>query len=168
VVAEGVSIAIEGVPEVFSQGHRYNITVVLDRGTGPQPHYAISHGFQLGANGGTLEPSTGTIAVSDQEVGSRGAVEESRWSVIWTAPHTYDRVTFYASAVVADGDGTEDGDLWVRTTTTSYAPLDVPEEEPAGPWPYTLAFLLMAGATMLLVAYVVVVTHRRPPPMERD
>lgn len=168
VVGEGLSLAIEGVPEVFVQGHRYNITVVLDRGTGPRPHFAISQGFQMGVNGGTLGSTAGTISISDQEVGSNGAVADNIWSVIWTAPHTYERVTFYAAAVVADGDGTEAGDLWVRTTVTSYAPLDVPSEEPAGPWPYTLAFLLLAAATVLLVGYVIVVTHRRPPPMERD
>lgn len=164
--ALGASISIEGVPLKFVPGTRYNVTVVIARGLGPQPTYAILHAFQLWVSNGSLEAAgDDTVQVADREVGSRGATRATRWSVLWTAPHSNVSVAFEAEGVVANGDGTPEGDVRLGTTVVSYAPLDVPPDESPGPWPGRWAVGLLMVAIVALVGYGLAFTHRRPPPM---
>jgi len=164
----GASLVIEGVPHRYEPGKLYNVHVELDRGVGPRPHYAISHAFQLGVRGGTLQAVNGSfVAIDDGEVASRGASTSTSWTVVWTAPHDGD-VHFFAEAVVADGDGTEEGDVRLEARALSYGPLDVPPEEPLGPFEGRAHVVLLAALVSVLVAVMLLFTHRRPPPRERD
>lgn len=164
----GASLAITGVPESYEPGKLYNIRVELDRGTGPRPYYAVAHAFQLGVKGGTLGILNGSfVAINDAEVGSRGASNATSWTVLWTAPQ-YGDVHFFAEAVVADGDGTPEGDVRLEATALSYGPLDVPPDEPPGPLEGRFYLLYLAFLTILVVAVLLLMTHHRPPPKEMD
>jgi hypothetical protein len=163
-VSVGASITIEGIPGTFVHGHEYTITVVIERGLGPQPSYDILHAFQLGVTNGTLGIANATcIQIGEREVGSQGASEVDRWSVKWTAPFSYENVAFMAEGVVGNGDGTEAGDVRLSTTITSFAPLNVPPDESLDPWPYWWAAILTVVAVTGIAGYVIVVTHRPPP-----
>ncbi len=163
-VSVGASITIEGIPGTFVPGREYTITVVIERGLGPQPSFDILHAFQLGVTNGTLDIANAScIQVGEREVGSQGASDTDRWSVKWTAPFSYENVAFTAEGVVGNGDGTEAGDVRLSTTTISFAPLDVPPDESLDPWPYWWAAILTVVAVTGIVGYVIVNTHRPPP-----
>lgn len=161
-------MTIEGVPESYEPGKEYNVRVELERGTGPRPHYAILHAFQLGVKGGSLQILNSSFVIIDgAEIASRGASEVTSWTAVWTAPDHGDAY-LYAEAVVGDGDGTEEGDVRLEARAKSYGPLDVPPDEEAGPfwargWFVTIALLLA-----VLVAALLLTTHIRPPPRELD
>lgn len=168
-VSVGASVTIEGIPRQFEPGHKYNITVVIDRGKGPQPSYDILHAFQLGVTDGILEVTDlSTIQVSDQEVGSRGASDAESWSVVWTAPLSKDDVAFRAEGVVGNGDGTEEGDVRLSTDVLSFAPLDVHPDESPLPWSNIWIIILSVIGVAGVVGYLIVFTHRPPPPMTSD
>jgi len=164
----GASLTIEGVPERYEVGKMYNVHVELDRGVGPRPHYAILHAFQLGVKGGTLEILNGSFVIIDEaEVGSRGASPATSWTVVWTAPHDGD-AHFFAQAVVANGDGTEEGDVRLEARALSHGPLDVPPEDPPGPFEGRVQVALAIGLLVVLVVVLLLFTHLRPPPRELD
>lgn len=164
----GASLAIEGVPQRYEPGKAYNVHIELDRGQGPRPHYAILHAFQLGVKRGTLQILNGSFVIIDEtEVASRGASAATSWTVVWTAPMFGD-VHFFAEAVVADGDGTEEGDVRLEARALSYGPLDVEPTDPPGPlegWGYLVYLALLAS---LVVAVLLLMTHHRSPPRELD
>ncbi len=164
----GASLTIEGVPERYEPGKKYNVHVELDRGVGPRPHYAVLHAFQLGVKGGTLSILNGSfVSIDGTEVASRGASEATSWTVVWTAPDHSDAY-LYAEAVVADGDGTEEGDVRLETRAISWGPLEVPAEEETGPFWARGWFVVIAVLLSVLVAFLLLMTHIRPPPRELD
>ena len=164
----GASLAIEGVPERYDPGKKYTIHVELDRGTGPRPHYDILHAFQIGVKGGTLDIVDGSfVIIDDAEVASRGASTATSWNVVWTAPQ-YGDVHFYAEAVVADGDGTAEGDVRLEARALSFGPLDVPPSDPPGPLEGRGYLVYLALLSCLVVAVLLLMTHHRAPPRELD
>ncbi|NIS13414.1 MAG: hypothetical protein GWN18_15240 [Thermoplasmata archaeon] len=164
----GASLSIEDVPHRYDPGRKYNIVVELDRGQGPRPHFDILHAFQLGVDGGTLEILNGSfVIISETEVASRGASTATSWQVVWTAPPEGD-AHFFAEAVVADGDGTEEGDVRLEAQALSYGPLDVLPEEPPGPFDGTLYIVVLAILASVVVAAALLLTHHREPPREMD
>jgi hypothetical protein len=168
-ISVGASITITGVPLQYVPERRYNITVTIDRGLGPQPSYDVLNAFQLGVTGGTLATAdSGTVHISNQEVGSWGASEASSWSVIWTAPHSKDDVAFMAEGVVANGDGTEEGDVRLSTDALSYAALDVHPDESPLPWSNIWIIILSVIGVAGVFGYLIVFTHRPPPPRSVD
>ena len=127
--AVGASLSITGEPEMYEPGRRYTITVELERGLGPQPHFDVLHAFRLSVTDGALETSDPDLVVDDLGVvGSRVATDRTRWAVVWTAPDSHEEVVFSAEAVMADGDGTEEGDVTMEALARSSAPLDVPPD----------------------------------------
>jgi hypothetical protein len=164
----GASLTIDGVPERYVPGKRYNVHVELDRGVGPRPHHAILHAFQIGVKGGSLQIINGSfVIIDDSEVASRGASTATSWTVVWTAPVEGD-AHFFAAAVVADGDGTEEGDVRLEARALSYGPLDVPPEEEPGPFGGRGEVVLLAILLSALVASLLLFTHLRPPPRVLD
>ncbi len=164
----GASLAIEGVPERYEPGKEYRVRVVLDRGRGPVPSFAILHAFQLGVRGGTLQiVNASFVAIDGREVGSRGASEATEWTVVWTAPAEGD-AHFFAEAVVADGDGTPEGDVRLEARALSYGPLDVLPSDPPGVFEGRTLLALAAAMLTILVILLLVLTHLRPPPRELD
>jgi hypothetical protein len=123
-------LTIEGVPDRFIAGQAYRITIALS-----QPAMNLA-GFQLsarfkddGAQAGTLakEPDSETrVAIETQSgvqyAGQRreGAAtvtpNESRWTLMWTAPAATRTVVFHVAANGANGDERADGD-YVYTLT---------------------------------------------------
>jgi hypothetical protein len=164
----GAFLTLVGVPERYEPGHEYLILVELERGDGPRPHFDILHSFQLGVTAGSLTSANGTLVVIDvREVGSRYATDATLWSVGWTAPLDGD-VAFFAEGVVADGDGTEEGDVCLEAWAKSWGPLDVPPEEEVGPYGGRAQFVLLAGLVAVLAGAVLLLTHRKPPLKPED
>ena len=87
--------------------------------------------------------------------------------MVWTAPHEGD-AHFFAEAVVADGDGTEEGDVRLEARALSYGPLDVSPEEEPGPFRGRGEMVLLAILISVLVTVLLLFTHLRPPPRELD
>ncbi len=164
----GASLAIEGVPHRYDPGSNYNIHIELDRGTGPRPHYEILHAFQLGVRGGTLGILNGSfVIIDDYEVAFRDASAATSWTVVWTAPR-YGDVHFFAEAVVADGDGTAEGDVRLEARALSYGPLNVPPDDPPGPLEGRGYLVYLALLASLVVAVLLLMTHHRAPPRKLD
>jgi hypothetical protein len=156
------------VPERYEPGRKYNVHVELDRGVGPRPSYKVLHAFQLGVRGGTLSILNGSFsAIDETEVASRGASAATSWTVVWTAP-MYGDVHFFAEAVVANGDGTEEGDVRLEARALSYGPLDVEPTDPPGPLEGRGYLVYLALLASLVVAVLLLMTHHRPPPREFD
>ena len=127
------SLTIGGVPERFTAGERYTLTVTLSR-----PLMAIA-GFQLaarfengGAQAGSLAPAPGeekrikvetqtNIQYANQRL--EGSAPEPpgtvKWSLVWTAPAAGGTVLINAAANAADKDGSTRGDFVYTTVATS-------------------------------------------------
>jgi hypothetical protein len=128
-------LTIAGVPERFTPGERYTLTLTLSH-----PTMKIA-GFQLAArieNGGT---QAGTLAAAPGEekrvkVETQGNIQyvnqrvegtvlttpgTARWSVVWTAPAMPGTVLFHAAANAADQNEATRGDFVYTATVTSRA-----------------------------------------------
>ncbi|MGH9219035.1 MAG: choice-of-anchor V domain-containing protein [Vicinamibacterales bacterium] len=117
-------LTIEGVPDRFTAGQAYRITIALS-----QPAMKLA-GFQLtvrfkddGAQAGMLAKESDTdarvgidaqspvhYAGQRREGAALSAQDESRWTVIWTAPSSTRSVMFHVAANGANGDERADGD----------------------------------------------------------
>jgi hypothetical protein len=117
-------LTLSGVPEHFTPGQRYTLTVTLAR-----PEMKLG-GFQLasridgsGAQAGTLAAAPGEekriaidtasgIQYARQRRDGAGPAPPGivRWEVVWTAPAAGGTVMFHASANAADGDEAAAGD----------------------------------------------------------
>ena len=126
-------LTIRGVPERFTAGERYTLTVTLTR-----PSMAIA-GFQLaarfengGAQAGMLAPLPGeekrlkvetqnNIQYVNQRVEGSAPTEpgNAKWSLVWTAPATAGTVLINAAANAADKDGSTRGDFVYTTVATA-------------------------------------------------
>ena len=123
-------LTIDGVPERFVAGQAYRITVALT-----QPGMKLA-GFQLAARFKDDGGQAGTLAKeSEQDMGvaveTQSGVQyagqrrdgasvmtpnETRWTVMWTAPSATRTVLFHVAANGANGDERADGD-YVYTLT---------------------------------------------------
>lgn len=126
-------LTITGVPERFTAGDRYTLTISLSR-----PSMVIA-GFQLaarfengGGQAGTLAPAPGeekrikvetqnNIQYVNQRVEGSAPTEPgtAKWSLAWTAPATGGTVLINAAANAADKDGTTRGDFVYTSVATS-------------------------------------------------
>ncbi len=159
------ALTIDGVPETFEPRQGYTITVTIARGSGPSPIYGFGYAFQLNVTEGTLElvDAGTTMANGPQEVQSRGVLEVTEWTLVWTAPETDDDVDFFCEAVVGDGDGSHSGDIPYRATAKAYGPLDVSPEDPLGPYEGRWAILGIVAVAILVVGYLVITVGMREP-----
>ena len=127
-------LTMTGVPDRFTAGERYPLTVTLSR-----PGMALA-GFQLAARfaDGT---QAGTLAAeaADEErvkVEQQGAIHyanqrrsgakpsaagRANWRFVWTAPQGTGRVTFHVAANAADGDEAARGDYVYTASVSSQA-----------------------------------------------
>jgi hypothetical protein len=126
-------LGLRGVPERYTPGATYPITVTLTR-----PGMAIA-GFQFtarftdgGLQAGTLAPARSdsarlTITIDHNiayayqvRAGSALAARDTAsWTLLWTAPATARAVSFHAAANAANGDDTVDGDFVYTTSATT-------------------------------------------------
>jgi hypothetical protein len=133
-------LTIEGVPEQFEAGQSYRVTIALT-----QPGLKLA-GFQLAARFKDDGTQAGALA-KESEKDARVSIEapsgvqyagqrregttvstpnESRWTVIWTAPASTRAVVFHVAGNGANGDERADGD-YVYTLTLETSGSKVPE-----------------------------------------
>ena len=133
-------LTIDGVPDRFVAGQSYRITIALT-----QPGMKLA-GFQLAARFKDDGGQAGTFA-KESETDVRVGVEtqsgvqyagqrrdgatvvtpnESRWTMMWTAPSSTRTVVFHVAANAANGDERADGD-YVYTLTLETSGSKVPE-----------------------------------------
>ncbi|MGH7470618.1 MAG: choice-of-anchor V domain-containing protein [Longimicrobiales bacterium] len=130
-------LGLRGVPERFTPGATYPITLTLTR-----PGMTVA-GFQLTARFTDGAQQAGVLAPAPSD-SSRVAVtvsydiayahqvrtghalatrDRAAWTVLWTAPATARAVSFHAAANAANGDDTVDGDyVYTTSATTAGAP----------------------------------------------
>src|SRR5688572_6221826 len=124
-------LAIEGLPEQFTPGQRYTLTITLTREGMKRAGFQLAARFtDDGTQAGTLmvgssdvrrvklENAGGVLYAGHNKTGSEitdgGKV---RWSLDWIAPVGGRRaVTFSVAANAADGDERVDGDFIYTTT----------------------------------------------------
>ena len=131
------SVSISGVPDNYTPGQNYTITVTVGTFAG-----RIRFGFESTVldDQGRL---AGTITVTDTSrtflqsgsVGgnlrryinhSQNGIGQSSWSFRWTAPATaVGRITFYAAGNAANGNGDDSGDF-IYTTSKATQPMTAP------------------------------------------
>ncbi len=99
-------ISLSGVPETFTPGERYLITVAIAHPELVKGGFQMSARFEDGKNAGTFRsPDELTTPVPDDDgrvtyiqhtgLGSKTATEgQSRWNVEWTAPPAGARSSF--------------------------------------------------------------------------
>jgi len=130
------SIALTGIPDVFTPGASYDVTVTLDHAE------ATRGGFQLtarlaetGAQAGTLEAGSGQDTrikverqseiqyASQRREGAVRSNDTFAWVLSWTAPDVPDGtvVQFHAAANAADNDETAEGDFVFTTVVETRA-----------------------------------------------
>jgi Reeler domain len=144
-------LTIDGVPDRFTAGQAYRITIALS-----QPAMTLA-GFQLtvrfkddGAQAGSLAKQSDTdarvgidvqsavhYAGQRREGAALSAPNESRWTVMWTAPASTRTVVFHAAANAANGDERADGDF-VYTLTLESSGSKVPAFQRSRVRPSTL------------------------------
>lgn len=127
----GGGVQINGLPAVYEPGEQYTFTVVTQQG-GKQ-----RYGFQLtaidsnGNRAGTLAPdSTDSQLNSQTGTGGRQYIQHSQtgtlangqsnhtWRIRWTAPsNDVGTVRFFAAGNAANGDGTNQGQDNIYTTS---------------------------------------------------
>lgn len=119
------SLAVEGLPRRYRPGHRYELTVALDRPgmkrAGFQLSARVAEGPDCGTQAGRFEVFDPVVAVtaatSVQYVHqtSEGAMPDAqgraRWTFRWTAPEKPRRVVFHVAANAANGDDSALGDV---------------------------------------------------------
>jgi hypothetical protein len=126
-------VSIAGVPQLFTPGQRYVLTITLTR-----PGMRAG-GFQLtarfadgGRQAGTLTADgdgrvvverSGDILYANQRATGSALVgpDRAEWTLSWTAPEAGGLVRFHVSANAADGDESTSGD-YVYTATAETGP----------------------------------------------
>jgi hypothetical protein len=128
-------LVLDGVPERFTPGERYTLTIRLTRAGMKLAGFQLAARFKDGgAQSGTLAPgpddaarikveSQGGIQYAGQTRAgaSVGAADAAKWTVVWIAPTSGGRVTFNVAANAANGNESADGDF-VHTTIVEAAP----------------------------------------------
>jgi hypothetical protein len=123
-------LGLRGVPERYSPGATYPITVTVTRPGMAAAGFQLTARFTDGARqAGLLAPASAdssrvAITISfdiayahQRRAGSTPARRDTTsWTLLWTAPATANAVSFHVAANAADDDDTVDGDF-VYTTT---------------------------------------------------
>lgn len=128
-------VTIAGVPDRFTPGRRYPLTITLSR-----PDMQLG-GFQLtarfkdgGAQAGSVAPDAGerdrvridvqrgVQYANQRRTGTAlSSTNAAAWTLIWTAPPAGGPVVFHVAANAADGDETAESD-YVHTAVAESAP----------------------------------------------
>jgi hypothetical protein len=130
--AEGGEVRIEGLPETYSPGERYVLSITLQRPELRRAGFQISSRFS--GRGEDGEQAGELIAVDeDVEIVSSGGTQyahhtragtrvppsgPARWLVEWRAPIASGEVSFDLTANAANGDASEFGDFIYQTSMT--------------------------------------------------
>lgn len=123
--APGGELAIDGLPERWSSGAVYLLTVTLRSEEMASAGFQLSARFADGRGAGTFEPIDDRVSITDH-VGPAGTVSyvaqtrlgsevddpaEVAWRVRWHAPDQRGEVRFHGAANSGNGDNSPFGDL---------------------------------------------------------
>ena len=116
------SVEIIGIPENYTHGERYDLTIILSGGP-PEADQGHRGGFNLKASDGEFSPKDSTTYVT--EVGEitheHSGANQRTWHIEWVAPYSENEVRFTIAGNVVDGDHQPtDGDDWALASYTSY------------------------------------------------
>ena len=109
----GVSVTLDGLPDKFSAGQTYDLTVTISGG--PTAGGTNAGGFNLDASSGTLASTdANTQALTDGDLTHTETGNDFRtWAVQWTAPDSdKDGVTFTLLGNSVNGNNESAGDSW--------------------------------------------------------
>jgi hypothetical protein len=126
------SVRIEGVPEVYTPGQQYVLTVTVQQGGRRRFGFQMTALDQANDRAGALSArGSDTQLLNQTGPGGRQYIEHTQsgtstittgrrsWQVNWTAPSTdVGVVTFYAAGNAANDDGTNQND-YIYTTRAS-------------------------------------------------
>jgi hypothetical protein len=124
-------ISLSGVPDTYTPGERYPITVAIAHPELVKAGFQMSARFEDGKNAGMFQsPDPLTESIPDDggrityiQHTSKGAVAaikaESRWNVEWTAPASGGPVVFHLAGNASNGDDSPLGDYVYTTSATS-------------------------------------------------
>ena len=116
------SVEIIGIPEDYTHGERYDLTIILSGGP-PEAEQGHRGGFNLKASDGKLSSKDSTTYVTEngEITHEHSGANQRSWIVEWTAPYSENDVQFTIAGNVVDGDHQPtDGDDWALATYTSY------------------------------------------------
>ncbi|HWG90658.1 MAG TPA: choice-of-anchor V domain-containing protein [Candidatus Thermoplasmatota archaeon] len=127
-----VTPSLTGLPEEWTPGESYDLTVSFSGGPGhvPNPGRSATGGFNLAASAGTLSnaPSGGAVQLSGgQATHTSTGNDQSSWVVRWIAPSAPfgdGNVQFTLAVNSVNGDGTNSGDAWNSLAVTLPGPGD--------------------------------------------
>jgi hypothetical protein len=128
-------LTIAGVPDRFTPGQRYTLTLTLSHPTmknaGVQMSARLENG---GAQAGTLAAAPGDdtrvrietqggVQYANQRLDGTTLIEPrtARWTIVWTAPAAAGTVMFHAAANAADKDEATRGDFVYTAMAASRA-----------------------------------------------
>lgn len=124
-------ISLSGVPDTYTPGERYLITVAIAHPELVKGGFQMSARFDDGTNAGGFRsadeltepiPDDGGRITYIQHT-SKGSVAaaqgESRWRVEWTAPASGGAVVFHVAGNASNGDASPLGDFIYTTSATS-------------------------------------------------
>ena len=127
-------LTMTGVPERFTAGERYPLTVTLSRPGMVVAGFQLAARFEDGTQAGTLAAQPGDeegikveqqgpIHYANQRRSGAKPSEAGRasWRVVWTAPQRTGLVTFHVAANAADGDEAARGDYVYTASVRSQA-----------------------------------------------
>lgn len=124
-------ISLSGVPETYTPGERYPITVAIAHPELVKGGFQMSARFEDGRNAGALlSPDELTEAIPDDggrityiqhtSMGSRTAAKgQARWNMEWTAPQGGGPVVFHLAGNASNGDSSPLGDYIYTASATS-------------------------------------------------
>jgi hypothetical protein len=115
-------VEIIGIPENFTHGERYDLTIILSGGP-PEAEQGHRGGFNLKASDGELVSKDSTTYVTeDGEIThEHSGANQRTWLIEWIAPYKENDVQFTIAGNVVDGDHQPtDGDDWAIANYVSY------------------------------------------------
>jgi len=132
----GGKFELSGVPERFTPGESYPLTLTLVRSEMRAGGFQLASRFaEGGEQAGILAPTeeekerlsvvshSGVQYLQQTDLGSRPTLTDTlHWSFLWTAPLRGGAVTFDASGNAADGDGSTAGDYIFTLVAGSEGP----------------------------------------------
>ena len=124
-------ISLSGVPEAYTPGERYLITVAIAHPELVKGGFQMAARFEDGRNAGAFRsPDELTASVPDEDgrvtyiqhttAGSRKTTDrQAQWSVEWMAPAGGGAVVFHLAGNASNGDASPLGDFIYTTSATS-------------------------------------------------
>ena len=115
-------VEIIGVPENYTHGERYDLTIILSGGP-PEAEQGHKGGFNLKASDGELfsKDSTTYVTEDGEITHEHSGANQRTWLIEWKAPYNENDVQFTIAGNVVDGDHQPtDGDDWALASYTSY------------------------------------------------